>query len=94
MTQQPQLGNDFGDESAAVEHSHDRALRDNDGYHGEALGDRGGGEMTAAETQRDVDVLHRGLEIPARGADDAIFRHDERLVELGELLQRAAQVGI
>jgi len=50
--------------------------------------------VTAAQSERERDIPGRGVDVAAGGQDDPLVRDDEGPVELGQLLDRLAQVGV
>src|SRR5580704_8952813 len=94
MVHHPNLRNDFTDQPSMAEKSHHRTLRN---YNAHRLGHSthvGGGNMTAAEPQRHVHLCGHGVEIAARGKDDAFATYHEPTVQLRQFLDGSAEIEI
>jgi len=90
MVHHPDLRNDFTDQLSMAEDSHHRTLRN---YNANRLGNGahvGGGNVTAAESQRHVHLCGHGVEVAAGGKDDALATYHEPAVQLRQLLDGSA----
>src|SRR5580700_1800541 len=94
MIHHPDLGNDFANQVSVTEKAYHRTLGD---YNAHRLGNGahvGGGNVTAAESQRHVHLCGHGVEVAARGKDDALATYHEPTVQLRQFLDGSAEIEI
>jgi hypothetical protein len=92
MIQHPDLGNDFADQLSMTEKPHHRTLRDDNSYGFGNCAHVGGGDVTAAESQRDVHLRGHGVEVAARGKDNSGPTYDEPTIQLRQFLDGSAEI--
>ena len=90
MIHHPNLGNDFADQLSMTEKSDYRALRDDNSNSFGNCAHVGGGNVTAAESQRHVHLCGHGIEIAACGKDNSFATDHEPAVQLCQFLDRSA----
>jgi len=94
MIHHPDLGNDFADQLSMTEKSHHRTLGNHNTYR---VGDSthiGGGNVTAAESQRHVHLCGHGIEVAARGKDNSFAAYHEPTVQLRQFFDGSAEIEI
>ncbi len=94
MIHHPNLGNDFADQVSMTEESHHRTLR-NDNSHGFGnCAHVGGGDVTAAESQRHVHLCSHGVEVAARGKKNSFTTYHKPAVQLRQFFDGSAEIEI
>src|SRR5579864_2029071 len=94
MIHHPHLGNDFTHQLSMTEESDHGTLRD---HNADRFGDSthvGGGNVTAAESQRHVHAYSHGIEVPARGKDNSLATHDKPAIQLSQFFDGSAEIEI
>src|SRR5271163_1623862 len=94
MVHQPKLWNDLGDQLPMAEKSDHGTLRNHDAHR---LGDSthvGGGNVTAAESERHIYLCGHRVEVAACGKDNSLGAHHKGTIELRQLLDRSAEIEI
>ena len=92
--EQPQFRDERGFHDSPMENPDHAALGHDNRNRTQSLRDRRGREMPAAKSQRQIDLLDRGIQIATCGDHEPRFGDHERTIELREFLDRASQVWI
>src|SRR5258708_7100542 len=94
MIHHPDLGNDFANQLSVTEKAYHRTLGDHNTHR---LGDGahvGGGNVTAAESQRHVHFRGHSIEVAARGKENSFPTDHEPAIQLRQFLDRSAEIEI
>ena len=94
MIHHPDLGNDFANQLSVTEKAYHRTLGDHNTHR---LSDRthvGGGNVTAAESQRDVHFCRHSIEVAARGKENSLTTYHEPAVQLRQFFDGSAEIEI
>jgi hypothetical protein len=94
MIHHPDLGNDFANQVSVTEKAYHRTLGD---YNTHRLGNGthvGGGNVTAAESQRHVHFCGHSIKLAARGKENSFTAHHERVVELRQFFDCSAEIEV
>ncbi len=94
MIHHPNLGNDFANQLSVTEKAYQRTLGDHDTHRTGDSTHVGGGNVTAAEPQRYVHRCGHSIEVATRGKENSFAAYHEPAVQLGQLFDRSAEIGI
>jgi hypothetical protein len=84
----------LGTELSMTEKSHHRALRNHDAHRLGHSAHVGGGNVTAAESERHVHLRGYRIEVAARGEDNSFATHYESTIQLRQFLDGSAEIEI
>src|ERR1700733_12179258 len=90
----PNLGNDFADQLTVTEEPHHRTLRDDNPHGFGNCTHIGGGNVTAAESERDVHLRGYRVEVAAGGEENSFPTDDEPTVQLRQFFDGSAEIEI
>src|SRR6267378_5620159 len=94
MIHHPHLGNDFANQLSMTEKSHQRTLGNHNTH---CPGDSthvGGGNVTAAESQRHVHLCGHSIEIAASGKENSFAAYHEPAIQLRQFFDSSPEIEI
>src|SRR5580698_3310157 len=94
MIQHPKLGNDFSNQLSMTEEPYQRTFRDDNSHGFGNCAHVGGGDVTAAKSERHVHLRGYRIEVAARGEDNSFATHNEPTIQLRQFLDGSAKIEI
>src|ERR1700757_4543395 len=94
MIHHPDFRNDLANQLSMTEESHERAFGNHNTHRPGDSTHVGGGDVTAAESQRHVHLRGHSIEVAAGGKENSSAAYNEPAVQLRQFFDGSPEIGI